>query len=194
MVNIKIGEAVTDANGVAVYEYTGSGAGEMDVIAKSGSVVSETYNVLDTIIYDNGFENDYNDNCWVTETNVEVIHGADGTTVENKASGTAYRYANDGTVGHYDFTTPVRIEFDFELLTANVNCQIQMFDAKNNFFSSWITTTGKYVVDVNENEVTWAINGTAQTGKTVTLGNFFFRFMMQSGNKFKYSNFKIYPI
>ena len=205
-----IGYGVTNSNGVAhldhdpqgnpINGYTGTGAGEVDVIAStdnpitSSSIVSETLPVLDTIIYDNGFENDYNDNCWVTETDVEVIHGADGTTVENKASGTKYRYANDGTVGNYDFSTPVRIEFDFELLTPSANCQIQMFDAENNYFSSWITTTGKYVIDVNENEVTWTINGTARTGKTVTLGNFFFRFMMQSGNKFKYSNFKIYPI
>jgi len=69
-----------------------------------------------------------------------------------------------------------------------------LFDAQNNYFSSWITTNGKYIIDVNENNVSWTINGTAQTGKTVTLGNFFVRFMLQSGNKFKYSNFRIYPI
>ena len=53
-----LGYGTTDANGVAHYTYTGTGAGEVDVIASldnpisEGSIVSETYEVLDCIYID----------------------------------------------------------------------------------------------------------------------------------------------
>ena len=65
-----LGYGVTNSNGVAhldhdpqgnpINGYTGTGAGEVDVIAStdnpisSGSIVSEPYNVWDTIFYDDG--------------------------------------------------------------------------------------------------------------------------------------------
>ena len=53
-----LGSALTNANGVATFDYEGTGAGEIDVIASldkpitDGSIVSETYSILDTIYAD----------------------------------------------------------------------------------------------------------------------------------------------
>ena len=53
-----LGSATTDANGIAKYNFTGSGAGEIDFIASldnpitSSSIVSVPCNVLDCIYYD----------------------------------------------------------------------------------------------------------------------------------------------
>lgn len=57
-----LGSGVTDANGVASVNYTGAGAGEMDLVASTSnpitqsSLVSETYSILDNILYDTGID------------------------------------------------------------------------------------------------------------------------------------------
>ena len=55
-----LGESVTDSNGLAVLPdgYTGTGAGLVDIVAKTtideSTVVSNTYEVLDATFYDSG--------------------------------------------------------------------------------------------------------------------------------------------
>ena len=49
-----IGTAVTDANGEATITYTGTGAGKLDVVAESGTFVSETYSIIDASFFDTG--------------------------------------------------------------------------------------------------------------------------------------------
>lgn len=55
-----LGSGVTDANGVASVNYTGAGAGEMDLVASTSnpitqsSLVSETFVLYDTLFYDSG--------------------------------------------------------------------------------------------------------------------------------------------
>ena len=67
-----LGSALTNANGVATFDYQGTGAGEIDVIASldnpitDGSIVSETLSVMDTLLYDTG--TDPNHNIWTGDT------------------------------------------------------------------------------------------------------------------------------
>ena len=200
-----LGEATTDSNGLAVLNngYVGTGAGLVDIIAKTtideSTIVSNTYPVEDCTLYDKGLSGDgnHNDSAWANTSNLTVFsRGSDGTTVTNNEGGNRYLEANitGGTI--YDFTPPLRVKFNFEKLnTDSNNSQIQIFDSSNNNFSNWITATGEYIIDVKANEVTWTINGTAQTGKTVTFtGNIFVRFLIGDGASMKYSEFEIYPI
>lgn len=190
-----------DSNGNPItHSYTGTGAGELDIIASlddstkisESSIQSVPYELWDTICYDTGTDSTHS--CWVDNSNIELTRSETGTTVLNKISSNVYLYANDGTTGDYDFTPAFCIEFDFELLTPNANCQIQLFDSSNNNFTTWITTAGHYKIKVNETNVEWWIGTSQQTGKTVALGNSFVRFLMQGNNSFKFSNFKIYSI
>ena len=51
-----LGSALTNANGVATFDYQGTGAGEIDVLASldnpitDGSIVSGTFSVIDSIL------------------------------------------------------------------------------------------------------------------------------------------------
>ncbi len=157
--------------------------------------LQETFVVYDTFIYDNGTTASHNDNAWDGNNLPTVVRGNDGTTVTNEATGNRYLYANKGTTGIYDWDTPLCIEFNFEKLnTDNINPQIQLFDEQNNYFANWSYSTGHYKITIKNDEVSWTINGNAQTGKTVTLGAFFIRFYTPVGASFKFSNFKVYPI
>ena len=54
----KIGEGVTDSNGRITVSYTGKGAGKIQLVAKQGSLLSETYELTDA-----QFISDGNLNC-----------------------------------------------------------------------------------------------------------------------------------
>ena len=51
---IDSGTDTTDPNGEITISYTGTGVGKVDVIVSYGSLLSETYDVLDAIFYDDG--------------------------------------------------------------------------------------------------------------------------------------------
>ena len=69
-----LGESVTDSNGLAVLPggYTGAGAGEVDIMAKTviddSIIQSEPYTLYDTLFYDKGHSGtdgvDYNSTGW----------------------------------------------------------------------------------------------------------------------------------
>ena len=103
-----LGWGTTDSNGIAKldhdadgepidHSYTGSGVGEVDVVASldnpivSGSVVSTPYEVLDTLFYDDGTETPTSSRYNITsgDTNVSVV--TDGIKVERtSASSSSY--------------------------------------------------------------------------------------------------------
>ena len=202
-----LGYGYTNAGGVATMDYdannrpipehgyVGVGAGKINMRVECRSV-SGTLNVLDCLCYDKGLEGtgNHNDSAWESFSNLSVSRGADGTTVTNSSGSNRYLVA-DIVTGSYDFVPPFRVEFNFEKLnTDNANSKIQIYDSSNNNFDNWITATGKYVIDVKANEVTWTINGQSQTSKTVSIGTAFVRFLVSNGASFKFSNFEIYPI
>lgn len=161
-------------------------------------ILSEIYELIDALVIDNGIStnNDYNDSAWDNISYFSVFsRGTDGTTVTNNTGANRYLTANIQNGTMYDFSTPYRVEFDFEKLnTDNLNIQIQMNNEDNLYFSQWLSVNGHYIFNINENEVNWSINGTEQTPKTVTLGTTFVRFYLPNGVSFKFSNFKIYSI
>lgn len=80
MVRRKIGEALTDANGVASITYTGVGAGKLQLIAKCGEIESEIRNIYDCLLYDAGISSNYNNSAWINT----------GSNAVNRSRGTSY--------------------------------------------------------------------------------------------------------
>ena len=106
-----IGEATTDANGLAVLSdgYVGTGAGEVDIIAKTviddSTLQSEIYEVLDCYLKDNG----------TTDTNIWTV----GSATLNRNVNNEYSVLTETTVGTTGIMaisnislTNYRIEFD----------------------------------------------------------------------------------
>ena len=109
-----LGEATTDANGLAVLSdgYTGTGAGEIDVVAKTEIddriFQSEPYTILDTKWYDLG--TDSTNSMLGTSSSMTVTYGDEYCTLSETTSGTAGVVVTN--TSHYIQPNDV-FEFDF---------------------------------------------------------------------------------
>ena len=97
-----IGTAVTNENGVATFTYTGTGAGKLNIVAESGSLVSETYEIWDYLVYDDGVHSEYDK--WTATGSPTIVRGNEYTEITTNGTTTA-------NVGHSTY-----ISGDFELL------------------------------------------------------------------------------
>jgi hypothetical protein len=110
-----LGYGVTDSNGKAKLEYdsegdplthsyTGTGAGEIDIVASldnpvsSGSIVSETYEVLDCYVKDMGTLNDHNDSMWTAQNVTFTPRQAEYTDIV-KGTGSSLLVSSDLPIG-----------------------------------------------------------------------------------------------
>lgn len=99
-----IGQGVTNANGVASINYTGSGKGKMEVVASTdrpvseGSLQSKIYSVLDCYVKDMGTLDDHNDSMW-TAQNVTFTPRQAGYTDVVKGTGSSLLYTTDLPIG-----------------------------------------------------------------------------------------------
>lgn len=197
-----LGTGITNSNGVATldtapdgttltHSYTGVGAGKIDVVAESGSLQSETYELLDAIFVDNGVSTDYNDTGWTNSNLVSPLDRTDGTKLEQSNTANAgfrFRILSQ--------TTDICIEFDFKV----VNASDGIFSFRNG--STSLKTI--YASNVGAEANTWThLKVTVKDGKyylnTSTSGTALsewnrFNFQSYNGNSIKYKNFVIYPI
>ena len=103
-----IGTAVTDANGEATITYTGTGAGQLNVVAESGTFQSGTYPVWDTIVYDNGSAN------YDITSNIEMTRIENGTSFVATATGTQYvRLLKGSSEFFLPYDKDWQVELDF---------------------------------------------------------------------------------
>ena len=115
-----LGSALTNANGVATFDYEGTGAGEIDVIASldkpivDGSIVSEIYAVFDTIFYDDGLSG--TQTKWDTLLSSKSIesNGTKFLVTDTNASSRASMNPVDNASA-YDFQ-PQPMVFEFEVV------------------------------------------------------------------------------
>lgn len=201
-----LGSATTDANGIAKYNFTGSGAGEVDYIASldnpitDGSIVSNTYEVTDATFYDKGILNDpqTNNNWYVrVPSNTSITRQSDGTLIE--WSGTYGHVIADynNSVQNY-CTTPFAIEFD---LLNNENGIWQMYNGSSSSpvrVEQSFSQLGHYKIINTLTEQYWYCNGTEISSDTKTFDKSYFAFLSTSSvadvRKVKYANFVMYPI
>ena len=168
-----LGYGVTNENGIAKldhdaqgqeisHSYVGTGAGEIDVVASldnpvvEGSIVSETYSILDALFYDEAISNakasQYSD------VTTDRSYSDNGTTLSKTAtSGTTYCNTVIGnTKNWFDFTKKYQVDFDFSFERADNSSAVGIGFGSNGFnlhnlFNSALTGNGhlKIVTDGN---------------------------------------------
>ena len=204
MARRKIGEALTDANGVATFTYTGEGKGKVQIVAKSGKVESEVKDFYDCILYDGGIStnNNFDDNCWVN-TGVNQLslkrnpEYTNLTVMSGKTSGLCYL--------NHQLINGETIEMDI-FVDGNED---------EPFINFRVGSTGKskfyvYPVSANMNVGEWnhvvftvgihdgvtVINMTSDNGSesftdNVVINRMYFR-MNENINEIRFKNFKLY--
>lgn len=206
-----LGYGVTNSKGIAkldhdkngdpiTHSYTGTGAGELDIIASldnpstisDSSIQSEIYSLYDCIILDTGITGTATD----LFTNMTDVY-------DRTSNGTTVTYTNTGATAYQSKTSNVPIEgklnIDFELIECT-NCQIQTgryeTGKSTEYQQATITGTGKVHIEILPNGTYIYLNGNliSQDIAETNMGEcaFFFRCIVGKSISFKYRNFMIY--
>ena len=212
-----LGYGTTDSNGEAKLEYdengnhldhsiTGTGAGELDIVASldkpisSGSIVSETYSIIDALFYCQGTTGNVNSN-WVAESGLTSNPDTEGNLLENSTSSGKY-YAsnlpNSSTSELKDFTAPLCIEFN---CISNTGARIYLNSSTGGSnidrnITSYITGNNKVKMIVRENNYDLIIDGEVKLSNVShsLVAPFGIRFVVNSNCSLKYKDFRIYPV
>jgi len=217
MVNYRyLGYGVTNDNGVAQLThdangdlisngggYVGTGAGELDVIASldnpitSGSVVSDTYQVIDALLRDGGTDSDKNNSMWNNTT--YFTRNTNDTTVQ-------YTNSGSGAVEVCRFNNKEDIPMIVELtITENSYFQIRLatYDSNNvarlyGYLALENGETGRLQIIIEPDLVTYKLNGETIGSEPTqaTSVNYYFVFRCNGGKtmNFKFKDLCAYPI
>ena len=205
-----LGYGTTDSNGIAkldhdengsaiTHSYTGSGVGEVDIVASldeeivEGSIVSETYSIIDATWIDDGTMN-----IWYNQQNTQVdTSSREYKRLYTTGSSFIYRFNANATLEQNNC-----IEFDFyQEDGANSDGLLRFFNTsianKGTFrLSSADLPVGEWVhlkFTFKDNQVIMNdIIGTAQTINETALKFGFISNGTTSAMRFK--NFMMYPI
>ena len=206
-----IGTATTNSQGIATIEYTGTGAGKLQIIATSGDLTSETYQLTDALFLDNGtsettITGTVNEH-WYTRSGVAsgtVTAGTTGTLIDGTNGQHAiYSYPSDETVTSLAtarvYTAPYKGEFD--LVNVTGTCYVaqngtngdqnrtiidQIGAEDGDHISFWNDGTKLYYQVNDETPTTYT---PSSTNTTCAVG-----LRVASGGKLTFKNFMIYPI
>lgn len=194
-----LGYGYTNAQGIAKLEYdengdplthsyTGVGAGKINIVAESGTLQSEQYELLDALFYDEGIQSSYNQN-WTNYNNV--------LTISRDTSGTLMKNETEGNGGYYialsSFTFP-SFAVEFNILTIENNCYISYDGITSRVRFDTKATAGDNVrleYDNGTNNL-YVNDELVDTSTTSTLRQV--AFLVYSNAQLKYKEFKVYPI
>ena len=140
MARVLIGKGTTNAQGIAtmtedasgqsVSGYTGVGAGEIDIVAECGTVVSEPSTVLDCVEYDTGIDG--------TATDIYETRDANSLlTRTSEYSKLTEQNTNDALL-RLNLTAPITVEFDYKRVDGlATDSLINLYDSNSykTFFS-----------------------------------------------------------
>ena len=204
-----IGYGVTDENGVAkldhdaegnplTHSYTGTGAGEVDVVASldnpvlEGSIVSEIYEILDTIFYCKGATS-VNPN-W-TKSNATTQTDDTGTEVALNETSGYYNVSLSSLSSGNDYC----IEFDvMNIGNGAWDCRFDFCGANYWLFRDVNPTTDfkHYKIEIKNGTGKLYIDNQYQTSRDAspTYANTNVRYSLYDTCDIKYKNFVIYPI
>ena len=196
-----------DANGDAIsHSYTGTGAGEVDVVASldstisSGSIVSNTYEVDDTAFYDFAVTGNKNDN-WLNYGNrATITTDENGTTITGTTSSNCYYLFNNGS---YMYTTWV-LDVDIVSYNSNVNCGVYLqtdgaSTTKDLYFQDiGVPTTGGHLkITFDGSQFTIKVDNTDKNPISFSIGTHEIGFRLNSYSQvqqLKYKNLKVYKL
>ena len=214
MVNYNyLGYGTTDSNGIAKLEYdangdplthsyTGTGAGEIDIVASldnpiaSGSIQSETYILLDALFYDMGTDPDNPNTKYSISNTFERIITTDGTAINYIGSGsTAHCYIAQTNNSDRPFSVGTVIEF--EILESS-RMAIYVFNSNSTNLGYQVNNvTGIFKAVIGETDTVMYLDDVQVASKSTSeIGsNFSFRFTTSTTNAtIKFKNLKIYPV
>ena len=195
-----IGSGTTDSQGKVNINYTGTGAGKLQLIAKNGNLTSATYELIDATFYDPATTNNKNTN-WLNYNNRMTIEtDTQGTTITNSNASNGYCFAN----GSDPFVfTDYCCEFD----VLAINDAVKWYHQNNSsgtqdmfrIDSYYTSGTVHFKLECQGGSLKVYTNGTLQTTVTNTVTGAMevaFRLDAQTSDprSIKYKNFVIYPI
>ena len=203
---VKVGQTVdTNANGLSIHTYTGSGSGKVELQAKIGSIVSETFNVLDCEFYDSGVNETPNSEWWKSATQSGTI-SEDNTGLTLSSDITNDVYFSPNKKGTSKSTMDNLIEWtdficEFTYISHEGNVRFMLRDSNGNYSMFYIQQPSLQEGDVfkaqyTNNELKCWRNGNPFTpyGGTAQLnGDVMIRFNIANGYV-KIKDFKVYPI
>jgi hypothetical protein len=197
-----IGTGTTDAQGRCVIEYTGTGAGLVNLQAEysneKDTIQSDVVNVFDAIFYDKGITGAKNENWTNFNNRLTVVTDETGTTLTGYESSNGYYIARgDNPFTFTDYTAEFTVVGTihsylrwFHQNQANTNENVFVFN------SGWFNQDENNVkITVNNGVATLNVNGRQRGTTTLTVTSPYevaFRFANGAGNTIKYKDFKIY--
>lgn len=166
---------------------------------------SETFAVLDCIVYDQATDTSHYSKWRNLSSRLTVTNASDGTLLENSSGSSGYYGIGEPSrisLENYmfDWEYPCVIEFDTVTLSDNGEIYIQLSDEANHniirtFSNLGITASSTAHIEINNSTIQISVNGGTPTIITNTLtGKFLIALAINTGHSLKFKNFKIYPI
>ena len=202
MVRRLIGTAVTNSNGEATITYTGTGAGKLNIVAESGTFVSEAYEVLDCSFYDD-CSSDAKASSWYKSEGLTVDYPTlyNATRIRNQNADTTSRYYylnssslnSDKIGGIYTVSVPCCIEFDVLSYVGTIG--ISVTDSTNAQRFPEISSNGHYKIIFNGTTFDFYKDTTKIASYTCGVGYVRFGFVLNAESEgIVIKDFKVYPI
>ena len=207
-----LGYGVTNSDGVAKldhdaqgnpveHSYVGTGAGEVDIVASldssitDSSLVSEIYELIDTLFYDIGTSAPA-ENTWILNK-FTPTYGTDGTTLTSTEFATCFANKKGTSTTVFDWDSPVSIEFYITNVTST-NADIQIYDNTNNCTRSFnvlgITGNNQVKILVESDKIRYFVDGVEKTPQQWNVSVDTFRVGLRGTGTITFKNFMIYPI
>jgi len=191
-----------DANGDPItHSYTGTGAGELDIIASlddnehisDSSLQSETYSLFDTLFYDKAVGSSSILPNFAGRNNFEIVGDDEGTLVTNNNTANRYLYPKQSSAWVENNSV---IEFTY--VNHNGGVIIRCNNGTSNadtYLGSLSLTNGDIVkVKILDNKIEYYKNDVKLSlDKTYTVGTSYVAFILNNSSV-KFRDFKIYPI
>ena len=183
-------------NGLAVYEYTCSGAGLQEIQALSGSLVSGTYPVHDCTYYDRGTSAH---DMWYNAQNTSASFSSGDYCELTENGGTfVYRSKSNNSIPKSDYC----LEFDLYQVDGSID-QAVIYIASTT--GATLVTIGLQSLGLNKE--TWnhikielkgnkaIVNGTVERSFTSSTDNLLYGFLSNGDiTTLRFKNYEVYPI
>ena len=161
------GGGITEDSGTVAGIYTCSGAGKKEIVAKSGSVVSQPVEVWDTIFSLLGTSDTGN---WTIFNTVTVEYSSDGTHfIDNGSGSQAMDLKVNDNLKPFDGTKDLTFEFDFKTANA-IDISIRDNSGTRRTVVSHSSTQGfnawkhyKWEYNHSTKKVSWSVDGGTAT-------------------------------
>ena len=191
-----------DANGDPIdHSYTGTGAGEIDIVAStddpqhiSSSSLQDTFSLLDALYYDKMTSATHTDSIWRV-ANCQIIREAEYTSFKSTSAwGSAYLGTTTTQQALPIDTNTVVIEYDAIDVASSYNFNLRYNDGSNHYLPC-PALTGHHKITLTSTRQVFEVDGVVKQDYSVNLPNIYVQtFAEQANMEIKIANFKVYVI